>query len=379
MSRRLHIVVLPEWYPSAEHPVAGVFVRDQARAVAADHDLTVLVHGSGAPGGRIASVTTQMEYGLPTARVRTVRPLETTAGRVAFVAGATRFLARLRREGRPADLLHAHVYSGGIMAQLLSRGRLPIVLSEHHSDFIEGKVRGYDAWLARRALRGADLVCPVSPLLEQHLRALEPRACCEVVPNVVDVDAFAAPRAGRVREPGPLRLIVVALLSRQKGIEYLLDAMAEIRNVRPDATLDIVGDGPDRADLEAMAASLPPGAVSFHGLQPRERVAELMHASDVFVLPSVVESFGVVLVEALAAGLPVVTTHEVGLAGAIGERFGAFVAARDPVALAKAVIEVADRLGRFPVEEARRHAQSYGAAVVARRWDDIYARLTGPA
>lgn len=376
MSRRLHVVVLPEWYPSAEHPVAGVFVRDQARAVAAHHDVTVLVHGKGAPRGRIASVSTQMEDGLPTARVRTARPLETTAGRVAFVAGATRFLGRLRREGRPADLLHPHVYSGGVMAQLLSRGRLPVVLSEHHTDFIEGEVHGYDAWLARLALRKADLVCPVSPLLEAHLRALEPRARYDVVPNVVDVDAFAAPRAPRATRG--LRLVVVALLSRQKGLGYLLEAMARIRCARPDATLDIVGDGPDRVALEAMAtASLPPDAVTFHGLQPRERVVELMHASDVFVLPSVVESFGVVIVEALAAGLPVVTTHAVGLAGTIDERFGAVVPARDHAALASAVIEVAGRPGPFPVEEARRHAQSYGAAVVARRWDDIYARLTG--
>lgn len=374
MSRRLHVVVLPEWYPSADHPVAGVFVRDQARAVAATHDVTVLVHDAGAPSRRVASWQVHVEDGLSTIRVRAGNGPGTTGGRVAFLAAACRVLARLRRDGHPADLLHAHVFSAGVLAVLLARGRLPVVLSEHHTDFMEGKVRGYDARLARLVLRRAAVVCPVSPLLERHLRALQPRGHYEAVPNVVDVEAFAghsAPRHG-----GPVRLVVVALLSPQKGIEHLLRALPAVRAAHGDVVLDIVGDGPSRGELEALAArELPPGVVTFHGLQERERIAALLGKSDVFVLPSLVESFGVVLVEALAAGLPVVTTREVGLAGAIEGRFGAVVPARDPHALARGVGEVIEGLDRFPADEARRHAANYGAATVARRWDDIYARV----
>jgi glycosyltransferase involved in cell wall biosynthesis len=378
VSRRLHVVVLPEWYPSADHPVAGVFVRDQARAVAATHDVTVLVHDAGAPSRRVASWQVHVEDGLSTIRVRTGNGPGTTSGRVAFLAAACRVLARLRRDGRPADLLHAHVFSAGVLAVLLARGRLPVVLSEHHTDFMEGKVRGYDARLARLALRRAAVVCPVSPLLEHHLRALQPRGHYEVVPNVVDVEAFAGPRAPR--HGGPVRLVVVALLSPQKGVEHLLRALPAVRAAHGDVVLDIVGDGPSRGELEALAArELPPGVVTFHGLQKRERIAALLGESDVFVLPSLVESFGVVLVEALAAGLPVVTTREVGLAGAIEGRFGAVVPARDPHALARGVGEVIEGLDRFPADEARRHAANYGAATVARRWDDIYARVGRPA
>ncbi|MBA2262341.1 MAG: glycosyltransferase [Solirubrobacterales bacterium] len=377
MSRRLHVVVLPEWYPSPDHPVAGVFVRDQARAVAAAHDVTVLVHDAGPPSRLVASRQARVEEGLSTIRVRTGSGPGTTGGRLAFLAAASRVLARLRRDGRPADLLHAHVFSAGVLAVLLARGRLPVVLSEHHTDFMESKVRGYDARLARLVLRRAAAVCPVSALLERHLRTLEPRGRYEVVPNVVDVDAFAAPPAPR--PAGQVRLAVVALLSPQKGIEHLLRALPAVRAAHGDVVLDIVGDGPSRGELEALAAhELPPGVVTFHGLQDRERIAAILGHSDVFVLPSVVESFGVVLVEALAAGLPVVTTTEVGLADVIEGRFGAVVPARDPEALAHGIGAVIDALEGFPADEARRHAANYGAATVARRWDDIYARVAGP-
>lgn len=374
MSRRLHILVVPEWYPSPAHPVAGVFVRDQALAIAETHDITVLTHDEGSPRGILASWTDRVDAGLRTIRVRTLGGPGTTAGRVEFVAAAMRIVARLRREGRPVDVLHAHVFVAGVVALLVARGRLPVVLSEHHGDFIEGKIRGYDAGLARLAMRCADLVCPVSPLLERHLRALEPRGRYEVVPNVVDVDAFLAARERR--DNGPVRLVVVALLSPQKGIEYLLRALSALREAVGDVTLDVVGDGPSRAELEALASrEVPPGVVTFHGLQGRERIAELLHASDVFVLPSVAESFGVVLVEALAAGLPIVTTRDVGLAGVIENGLGEVVPARDVTALIQALQRVVSGLGCFPIDQARHHAASYRAAAVARRWDDIYTRL----
>jgi glycosyltransferase involved in cell wall biosynthesis len=378
VNRRLHVVVVPEWYPSAAHPVAGVFVRDQALAVAEMHDVTVLTHDVGSPRRGVASWTDRVEDGLRTIRVRTVAGPGSTAGRMAFVAAAMRVLASLRNERRPVDVLHAHVFSAGVLALLIGHGRVPVVLSEHHTDFIEGKVHGRDARLGRFAMRRAALVCPVSPLLEHHLRAFEPRGRYEVVPNVVDVEAFAATRTERTG--GPVRLVVVALLSRQKGIEYLLRALPALRQAVGELVLDVVGDGPIRSGLEALASrETPPGVVTFHGRQDRERIAEMLHSSDVFVLPSLVESFGIVLVEALAAGLPVVTTRDVGLASVIEDGLGEIVPSGDVTALVEALTRVASSLDRFPAAKARRHAQSYRAAAVAPQWDDIYTRLASPS
>jgi glycosyltransferase involved in cell wall biosynthesis len=212
---RLRVLIVPEWYPSERNPVAGVFVRDQAVAVAAAHDVTVLVHDEGVSARRRGSVTHGVEHGLPTIRVHTRAPYGTPLGRLQFLLLASRELWRLRRAGREPDVFHAHVFSAGLTALALARGRRPVIVSEHHSDFVEGLVRGRAARVAHLVLRRATLVCPVSEFLRSHLEAFEPAGRYEVVPNVVDVEAFSGLPRGEPRAGGVARLLVVALLAHQ--------------------------------------------------------------------------------------------------------------------------------------------------------------------
>ncbi|MBW3609114.1 MAG: glycosyltransferase [Actinobacteria bacterium] len=379
MSERLQVLIVPEWYPAPDNPVAGVFVRDQAVAVAAAHEVTVLVHDMRPSARRRGSLARTREHGLATIRVRTRAPYGTTLGRAQFLVIASAALSQLRRAGRAPDVLHAHVFSAGLAALALARGRRPVVVSEHHSDFIEGKVQGRAARVARVVFRRAARVCPVSEYLRRHLEAFEPRGRYEVVPNVVEVEAFSAPRPRRQRRPGePARLLVVALLAPQKGMSHLLEALAQLRDTRSDFVLDVVGDGPSRAQAEALAARLlPAGVVAFHGSRPRAEVAQFMARADLLVLPSIVETFGVVVVEALAAGLPVLTTDAVGACDVIDGRFGRVVAAADAGALRDGLEAMLDDPPPFSAQAAAAEARRYGAAAVSRRWDEIYRSVAG--
>jgi glycosyltransferase involved in cell wall biosynthesis len=369
----LRVLIVPEWYPSPVNPVLGVFVRDQALAVAGAHDVTVLVHDVRPATGRRGRVTQALDHGLPTIRVHTRARYGTAPGRAEFLLLAAGVLRRLRRAGREPDILHAHVVSAGMSALLLSRGRWPVIISEHHTDFVEGKVVGRAAQFARFAFRRAALVCPVSEHLRRHLEAFEPAGRYEVVPNVVDLEPFVAAAPGPPREDGVTRLLVVALLAPQKGVEHLVEALAQLRRERTDFVLDIVGDGPSRAELEALVARLlPPGVVTFHGSRPRAEIAQFMAGADIFVLPSLVETFGVVVVEALAAGLPVLTTTAFGADIAIEPRFGRVVAPADPVALREALTAMIDDPEPFPAQAAAAEIRAYGVAAVSRRWDEIY-------
>jgi glycosyltransferase involved in cell wall biosynthesis len=364
---------MPEWYPSESDPSAGVFVRDQARAASRANAVTVLVHDPRPRRRGDAAVSDGIEEGLRTIRIRTRARPGTTAGRIAFLFAAARVLRSLSARGEGPDVIHAHVFSAGLQALLLSRGRWPVVVSEHHSDFIEGKVRGRDAVVAHLVLKHADLVCPVSASLKAHMEAFEPSGRYEVVPNVVDVDQFTtAPQRGRART-GTTRLLVAATLAPQKGIEYLLDALVEVHRSRTDFTLDVVGDGPSRNELESIARErLPPGVVTFHGMLPRAEVAAFMARSDVFVLPSIVETFGVALIEALAAGLPIITTRAVPGHERLGGQFGIIVPAHDPAALRDAVLAMLDRPWPVPTDAGAELARSFAEPVLSRRWDEVY-------
>ena len=372
---RRRVLILPEWYPSASDPSSGGFVRDQALAAARRHDVTVLVHD---PQGTLSTgrVDLPRRRGgcAPCASIRSTGS-GTASGRIRFLLAAARLLRSWRRRGEAPDIVHAHVFSAGFLALLLSRGRYPVVLSEHHTDFIEGKVLGRDALIARFAFRHADLVCPVSARLMRCLEELEPSGRYEVVPNVVDVEAFVA-NERPPRRAGTTRLLTVAMLSPQKGIEHLLDALAEVRLTRTDFTLDLVGEGPSRGKLERLARErLPPGVVTFHGTRSRAEVAAIMARSDVFVLPSIAETFGVVVIEALAAGLPIIATRAVPEYERLEGRFGIIVAPHDTEALRDAVLRMLEEGWTVPRGDAVELARSFSAPVMSRRWDEVYGAV----
>jgi glycosyltransferase involved in cell wall biosynthesis len=281
----------------------------------------------------------------------------------------------MRTRGQPPHLIHAHVFSAGFEALLVSSGRVPVVVSEHHTDFVEDLVNGRDATIARLVYRHAALVCPVSYRLRASLERLQPRGRYEVVPNVVDTTAFT----GALHSPREAlsRLIVVARLDRQKGIEYLLQALQLARAAGADFTLDVIGGGPLRADLERLARDAGIAQlVTFHGPRPREEIVHLMARSDVLVLPSIVETFGIVLIEALAAGLPIITTTAVPDHDRLRRGFGIVVPPRDAAALRDAILEMRLNGWAFPQRAAAEIARSYSAEVIANRWEEIYREVT---
>ena len=228
-------------------------------------------------------------------------------------------------------MVHAHVYSAGLPALLLGAiSRAPVVVTEHFTGFQRGVVTGYERLLARVAFERADLVAPVSEELAGHLREIAPGARMRVLPNVVDTDVFAVPEENAPREGA--RLLTVGALAEKKGHAYLLEALALMDG---DRRLDVVGDGELRERLEARARELGLAErVRFRGELPKDEVAALMRAADLFVLPSIHETFGCVLIEAMASGLPAVATRVGGVPEVLTPAAGELVPARDPQALA---------------------------------------------
>jgi glycosyltransferase involved in cell wall biosynthesis len=133
--------------------------------------------------------------------------------------------------------------------------------------------------------------------------------------NSVDTDFFqkrvASLKGERAADDGSMtRILYVGHLQRRKGLDLVLRALAQIRH--DDIILDVVGDGPERAEYEALARQLGLDCVNFLGYRKKEDLPEFYAAADIFVFPSVEEVFGLVLVEAAAAGLPLVASKLAG-------------------------------------------------------------------
>ena len=255
-------------------------------------------------------------------------------------------LVRLCWKLRP-DIVHAHSSKVGVLGRLAAwLARVPVrVFTVHGWSFAayDGLAGRLYLWIERlmRPLTTA-VVCVADATLEQGLRA---RACdplhAVVIHNAVDVAGFR----GRAATDGPCRIVSVGRFAYPKDFATLFNSLERVDG---DWRASLVGDGPGRKAVE--------GSTRVEVLGPRRDVAELLADSDVFVLSSRSEGFPVSILEAMAAGLPVVASDVGGVGEAVvdGET-GFLVPPGDPDALAEALARlVADPLLRQLLGEAGR-------------------------
>jgi glycosyltransferase involved in cell wall biosynthesis len=162
-------------------------------------------------------------------------------------------------------------------------------------------------WLERLAMQLPDGIIAASSETGERLRAhLGPDADVTVTPNGVDLDAIRRAPAARERTD----LVVVGRLLEHKRVDRLLDAVALLRDRGTDVTLRVIGDGPERAALRAQILRLGIGdrVELRHDVASQTELYGLVKAARVFAFPSEREGFGIAVLEALACGLPVVTT-----------------------------------------------------------------------
>ncbi|MGB9619399.1 MAG: glycosyltransferase [Armatimonadota bacterium] len=378
---RLKVLFVTSSYPSRKNPALGVFVQEHAKAVSLYNDVTVLCREvTDGSVGRIYEIADNVEYGLRTLRVRYRKfPIPKISYLIYLWGMLSAFRKLVREEWRP-DVIHAHFYVSGIPAVLIGKlYRIPVIITEHSTAFPRGLVRGLKRIAAKFAFEHAAVVCPVSEDLRKHIERLGVRARFHVVPNVVDTSLFSPPTARGAKEDGRKHLLVVALLDPKKGIPYLLEALAQLRKKRDDFVLDIVGDGPNRAEYEELTRKLGlHDVVRFHGLKTKQEVAEFMKRCDIFVLPSLFETFGVVLIEALSCGKPVIATDVGGPTEILTkEEVGKLVPPGNSQALAMAIDYMLDNYERYDPEVIASYVRSsYTYEAVGQKLAAIYSVIT---
>jgi L-malate glycosyltransferase len=370
----LRVLITPDWYPWPEQPLTGVFCREQAQAVARVADVAVLTWRLDTRLRAPFRLDESDDDGLRTFRVRYTQTRIPRSGFGFKLAGSLKALAALRRRGWTPDVVHAHEYGAGPVA--LSLGaltRAPVVFSEHYTGFALGALPERERRRARWAFERARVVCPVSRDLARHVQAIAPGARIDPVPNVVDTEVFVAGR--NPRPDAPPRLITVGALREIKGHRHLLAAVALLRQKGTGATLDIVGDGPLRDDLERVARDHGvTELVRFLGPQDKQAVAEALRGADVFVLPSLWENLPCVLLEAMSVGLPTVATRVGGVPELIGAGQGILVDPGSSAALAEGLGQMITRLADYDPEALRATAVAgYGYEAIGRRWANVYA------
>jgi len=292
------------------------------------------------------------------------------------------------REANP-DVLHLHLPNPAATLAVLATGYRGRLIATYHSDVVRQKLMGalFEPFLRRLLGRCERVICTSQRYLDSSPVLPHFRARCVVIPYgipLADAPSIDLAAIAAIREKfGSRILLAVGRLVYYKGFEYLIEAM---RNI--DARLLIVGDGPLRGALERRIVECGVSdRVEMLGEVQNDELAPYYLASDVFVLPSIArsEAFGIVQLEAMSFGLPVVNTNldsGVPFVSRHGET-GLTVAPRDPQALANALnllLARGELRVRFGAAALRRVKAEFTAELMAERTMALYqeAKLVSP-
>ena len=305
---------------------------------------------------------------------------------------AVRTLRGLLRSG-VVEIVHAHngrtALSAAIAVMLAGRGAL--VATQHFLEpnhATQRRVKGLlsataHRWVGRQT--GQFIAISQAVRCEMERRGEAPGHKITVVPN-----GLVPPDASRLTRPATLRaalgippdaslIVCVARLEREKDVASLISAMAHVHAALPDAICMIAGDGSQRAVLETQIQGTRMEArVKLLGF--REDALSLINACDLFVLPSLAEPFGLVLLEAMVLGKPVVTTAVGGpLEIVLPEETGLLVPPSQPEMLAQAIVRILSQPGAMETMGRRgrlRFCEEFTATRMARDTMAVYQRLS---
>jgi len=237
--------------------------------------------------------------------------------------------------------------------------------------------------ISKLVLRNADAVIALTEDMKREIRKI-----CDkdiyVIPNGVDLERFENLSRENIRRKLEITneqkiVIFAGTLRPIKGVKYLIQAMNIIRQKNTKASLMLIGDGEERQSLEELVKESNLGdCVTFVGQVPNEEVLEYMAASDVFVLPSLSEGFPLVILEAMASGLPIVATKVGGLPEIIKEGDNGFlVEPKDSVEITEKVLLLLQgkELRQRIAKNNRQRAKDYAWAKVVDSVEQVYQKV----
>ncbi len=370
----MHVLLIPKWYPGPRDPQLGDFIRKQALALARHTPVSVLVVQADPEASAPLTLDAAGSEGLwevrATYRASThaLAPMRKALNLWRHMRAATRGLRMIDRDRPPVDLVLAYILVRPVLPTLLLRRRgIPFVLAEQSSAFLDGtyaRTGVLHRAFVRAVARRARAFIAVSPHLGQAL--VRHGLCTEarVVPNTIPGLERPLPPQG----PAGHFLMVADLVDRIKRVSGVLRALAKARKEEPAIQLAVIGDGPDRADLEALVRTLGlTDHVRFLGRLPNSAVLDHMAGAFAVVVNSRVETFSVVTGEALAQGRPVIATRCGGPEAFITPMNGLLIPVDDDAALADAMLQLTRQADRYRPEAIRASVnERYGADAVGR-------------
>ncbi len=377
MDKKLNVLFLSSWYPNRVTTTKGNFVQRHAEAVATRCNVVAIsVIEDAAVRGQKYEVQRQMENGVDTIRIYTKPGLGKVSKWIRYFKGQDKAIELALRSFKP-DVIHGNVFFPvGIVARKWSvRLKVPVVFTEHLTAYLPANRKNLKAKHLRSIKTSAETtqrILPVSDDLKKAMQELNIGSRYEVVPNVVDTKIFRPSENTRDKK----RLIHVSTAKDfHKNVSGILRTVQRLKQVRSDFELLIISDG-DLTPHRKLATELDINdVVIFETEQPIQEIGVKMGASDLFVLFSNFENLPCVIIEALSAGIPVVSTNVGGIPEMIDDSNGILINAGDEQALFTSIQQVLDSTKYNSVDIAEGARNRYSIEAVSAQLEHIYQEV----
>ena len=393
----LRVVVLSHMFPRGPEDWGGIFVHEQVRALreagvdarVITGDLTLLVPGILRQGkfyrhlGPAPAPKWRDVAGIPTLYFPYLAAYPPWWGRIAAVSyrREVKRLAKRVRAEFPFDLVHAHTafLDGGAGAWLARRCEVPLILTEHTGPFSALTEQPMMRWQTERAINGADVVITVSETLKRDILArvrVREANRIQVLGNGVNLEVFR-PDGDAPPDDGTVRALWIGGFLPVKQPLMLIDSFSAALRQDPRLRLSMVGtgmlEGAIRAKIQSRGVERE---VSIFPSATRPMVADYMRRHHFLVISSQSETFGLVAIEALACGRPVLSTRcggpeETVRASACGE-----LVENSIEGLAKGFLTMSAHVGEFDAAGLHDYVRrNFGLDVIAARLKGIYMKV----
>lgn len=315
----MKILILPTWYPSEMDPNGVKFIRAQARALyKAGHEVTSVF--TQAYSLKTVANKKKLMFGTRDNVVGGVREILTYFPKthvkqfdeLTRLVQGKRILKKWVKEAGVPDIVHVHTYLAGDLGIWFSKEyNVPLVVTEHYTGFARGIVKPWELKRAKRLYHASSENIAVSSSFSKLLKE-QTGAKFNPLANMTDVHKFSIADKDP-RSKGTYTYLFVGSLHSKKNPLMLLEAF--IKRYREDSSLRLIlaGEGELSEPLKRVVKENNlEGVVEFPGFIGSNEVSKLMKRADCFILPSVFETFGIVVIEALASGVPVIVTRSGG-------------------------------------------------------------------
>ena len=355
----MHIMFIPSWYSNVRNKVHGSFFKEQALELQKAGVKVTVAYNEVWPLTMLGKIHEEkglkynVEDGLKTYRYKNYNyiPKNPLMFKVFNKRMEKLYKEIVKKEG-VIDIIHAQssLWGGISAAYIAEKYNIPLVITEHSSVERGPYVKKSYIPFICDSYKKAQKVITVGNGLKNEIESLSGRQDIEVIGNLVDLSKFTIKK--RIKNE-KIIFFSLAFLEGEKGFDTLIKSFAK-KFKDKEAVLYIGGDGSQRSWLEALTVENGvKDQIIFLGALSRDDVSKWMNKCDCFVLPSRYETFGVVYIEALASGRPVIGALNGGAEDIINNLNGYLIPIDDIDILAEKMIEVYDNIESYDEEEIR--------------------------